>query len=205
MTTIIVNFVGAALICGILWHFFRSRPSIEARAEAIDGHAEITVVVKGGYHPEVLRVATGLPVRVHFRREETSACSEEVVFPEFGVRRELPAFETTTIVLPSAKAGRYRFACGMDMLHGTLVVGDVPETTAAVASPTTGGDEQTEIDPMCGMTVRPSRAAAVSEKDGRTIYFCSRGCKERFDRGEVGPPPGHGAVTSMPIRLERKR
>ena len=36
-------------------------------------------------------------------------------------------------------------------------------------------------DPVCGMTVEESDAAATSEYDGRTYYFCSRGCKEQFD------------------------
>src|SRR5699024_4338439 len=37
------------------------------------------------------------------------------------------------------------------------------------------------VDPVCGMTVDPMRAAAVSERDGKTYYFCSQSCKERFD------------------------
>jgi len=36
------------------------------------------------------------------------------------------------------------------------------------------------IDPVCGMTVEPDTAAAAWEHDGRTYYFCSVGCMERF-------------------------
>ena len=36
-------------------------------------------------------------------------------------------------------------------------------------------------DPVCGMTVEESEAAATSEYDGRTYYFCSKDCKEEFD------------------------
>ncbi|MBV8519233.1 MAG: heavy metal translocating P-type ATPase [Acidobacteria bacterium] len=36
-------------------------------------------------------------------------------------------------------------------------------------------------DPVCGMTVDPARAAGSSEYDGQTFYFCSRGCKQKFD------------------------
>jgi Cu+-exporting ATPase len=38
-----------------------------------------------------------------------------------------------------------------------------------------------EKDPVCGMTVDPARAAGISQHDGRTYYFCSKGCKARFD------------------------
>jgi cobalt/nickel transport system ATP-binding protein len=35
-------------------------------------------------------------------------------------------------------------------------------------------------DPVCGMTVTPETAAAAWEHDGRTYYFCSVSCFERF-------------------------
>lgn len=36
-------------------------------------------------------------------------------------------------------------------------------------------------DPVCGMNVEPERAAGQSEYQGQTYYFCSPGCKRRFD------------------------
>jgi Cu+-exporting ATPase len=36
-------------------------------------------------------------------------------------------------------------------------------------------------DPVCGMDVEPATAAAKSERNGKTYYFCSPGCKEKFD------------------------
>ena len=37
------------------------------------------------------------------------------------------------------------------------------------------------VDPVCGMTIDPSTAAATREHDGTTFYFCSTGCAEAFD------------------------
>ena len=37
-------------------------------------------------------------------------------------------------------------------------------------------------DPVCGMDVDPKSAAATSEYQGTTYYFCSPGCKRDFDR-----------------------
>src|SRR5258708_29333471 len=37
-------------------------------------------------------------------------------------------------------------------------------------------------DPVCGMTVVPEKAAAKLEHAGKTYYFCSKGCAERFSR-----------------------
>ena len=38
------------------------------------------------------------------------------------------------------------------------------------------------LDPVCKMEVVLLEAAAQSEYDGLTFYFCSLACKERFDR-----------------------
>jgi uncharacterized protein len=45
------------------------------------------------------------------------------------------------------------------------------------SAPTAGS----AIDPVCGMSVDPSSAAAHRVHDGRDIYFCNPGCAERFD------------------------
>ncbi|HKQ52226.1 MAG TPA: heavy metal translocating P-type ATPase, partial [Pyrinomonadaceae bacterium] len=47
--------------------------------------------------------------------------------------------------------------------------------------------ETRAIDPVCGMTVDPARTAGTSERDGETYYFCSLGCKQRFDAGGLEP------------------
>lgn len=46
-------------------------------------------------------------------------------------------------------------------------------------------DERNEAtDPVCGMTVEPDVARAkglISEHEGKTYYFCARGCKLDFE------------------------
>jgi plastocyanin len=83
--------------------------------------AQATIVVHGGYEPSVVRVKAGQPVRLIFDRQETSGCSEEVVFADFGIRRFLPANQQTVIEVTPPKAGVYAFTCGMGMLRGKLV------------------------------------------------------------------------------------
>ncbi len=36
-------------------------------------------------------------------------------------------------------------------------------------------------DPICGMEVDEGTAAGKSEHEGRAYYFCSAGCKAKFD------------------------
>jgi Cu+-exporting ATPase len=46
-----------------------------------------------------------------------------------------------------------------------------------------------EIDPVCGMSVDPARAAGSSRIGGRTFYFCSASCKQKFDANQPAPKP----------------
>jgi Cu+-exporting ATPase len=38
-----------------------------------------------------------------------------------------------------------------------------------------------ERDVVCGMQIDPAKAAGTSEVNGKTYYFCSKGCKAKFD------------------------
>ena len=47
---------------------------------------------------------------------------------------------------------------------------------------TIASEEDTmERDVVCGMQVDPAKAAATSEYNGKTYYFCSASCKAKFD------------------------
>jgi plastocyanin domain-containing protein len=85
------------------------------------------VTVKGGYSPATIRVPAGRPVRLVFDRQESSGCSEEVVFPDFGLKRYLPAFQRTTLEVTAPAPGTYEFTCGMGMLRGRLIAEPVAE------------------------------------------------------------------------------
>ena len=52
------------------------------------------------------------------------------------------------------------------------------------------------IDPVCGMTVEPAKAAARRTRDGREIYFCAPGCAASFDRD----PASYDAPAAAPWR-----
>ncbi len=92
----------------------RNRPPIPAPATRIR--------VRGGYHPDTVYAHVGEPLRLTFRREETGACSERVVFPDFGKSAMLPAYQDVTIEFKPERAGAYEFTCQMGMLHGQLIV-----------------------------------------------------------------------------------
>ncbi len=78
--------------------------------------------MNGGYHPDTVEVELGQPAQITFRREDDAACSEQVVFADFGVTTSLALNEDVTVELHPEQPGDYAFTCGMGMLRGTLTV-----------------------------------------------------------------------------------
>jgi plastocyanin domain-containing protein len=118
---VLVLIAGIIAIAAVNWWFFAGHRPAHA-ASAVDGIQELTVVVDGGYSPSALLAQAGVPLRLTFDRRDRSGCSEEVVLPDFGIRRFLPSGAKTAIELPAPSAGRYEFTCGMGMLRGSLTV-----------------------------------------------------------------------------------
>lgn len=112
----VVIAAGLAGIGLVNWYFFMA-----GRVAAVADGTQVLITVDGGYSPATIRARAGQQLRLVFDRRDTSSCSEEVVFPDFGVRRFLPHGEKTTIEITPPKPGRYDFMCGMSMLRGTVI------------------------------------------------------------------------------------
>lgn len=113
---------GLAVVVFLYFFFFGRRRETSAR-RAVGGQ-EVTVVVSGGYRPDVVVAKKGVPLRITFDRREDNPCSDEVVLPEFKIRRRLPAFAKTEVTVVPERTGDFPFSCGMNMLHGMIRVVD---------------------------------------------------------------------------------
>ena len=96
---------------------------------------QVGVRVRGGYQPSVIYATAGKPIRIVFHREETTACSASVVFPDFGKSATLPPYEDVAVELVPRRPGEYAFTCQAGILTGLLVVldaasgiGDLPRS-----------------------------------------------------------------------------
>jgi plastocyanin domain-containing protein len=118
---VLVILGGIAAIVWVNWYFLLAGRQASEAVVGAGGMQEVRIRVAGGYDPAHVRVRRG-PVRLVFDRQETSGCSEEVVLPELGIRRYLPANEETVIEFTPERAGRYEFTCGMSMLRGSVTV-----------------------------------------------------------------------------------
>lgn len=81
--------------------------------------ARVTITAQG-FEPATVSLRAGSPARVTFLRTTDNTCAKEVVIPSLGIRRVLP-LDTAVEVEFTPKAGQLEFACGMNMLRGSLV------------------------------------------------------------------------------------
>lgn len=121
ISTILINVVGLALIAWIVWYFWLYRKE-GVQVTEVAGVQQVPITVKGGYDPDVIVVKHGKPVRLLFNRQESSMCSEMVVFDKIGKSAKLPEGETVAVEFTPEEVGEIPFQCQMGMLRGKVVV-----------------------------------------------------------------------------------
>lgn len=75
-----------------------------------------------GYQPAKIELKSGEAVKLAFYRVDSKNCGDVVEFPALHIKKELPAGKTTVVELPAMQKGTLRFACGMGMMKGELVI-----------------------------------------------------------------------------------
>ncbi len=114
---IIVTIVGLAGIIFTYWFFLMKKENVvEATSDSVD------IMVDGGYTPEVISIPQGKITKLNFFRKDPSGCLEEVVLPDFKVKKYLPVNKTTAIEITPQKKGEFVYSCGMNMFHGKIIV-----------------------------------------------------------------------------------
>jgi Cu+-exporting ATPase len=177
--------IGAvSLIAFLVWFFFGPKKIGVAAVAA--GIQEAAITVKGGYAPDVIRVRQGMPVRLLFDRQESGECTSRVVFPDFAVAAALPAYERTAVEFTPDKAGRFGFACGMNMVRGTLEV----EPAALPGGSATG-------DTALPSTVRTMSSAYAAES--LVAEQDSEATERRSEIADLSRRVLFGAVLSLPV------
>ncbi|HEX6977197.1 MAG TPA: cupredoxin domain-containing protein [Patescibacteria group bacterium] len=115
MEKFLVTILGLILISFIYWFFFGKKEEVKAEGET-------TIVVEGGYKPSVIKVKKGKPVELKFIRKDPNSCLEEIVIPDFKIKKYLPMNEEVKIEITPKEVGEIVFHCGMHMYEGKVVV-----------------------------------------------------------------------------------
>lgn len=112
-----------ALLLTMLAAVFLAPASADAQSRKSARSQSAKVVIGNyGYDPASIRLKRGVPAKVTFLRVSESTCATEVVFADYGIRRELPLNQAVTVSFTPRKAGEFAFTCGMNMHRGKLIV-----------------------------------------------------------------------------------
>ena len=79
-------------------------------------------VDSSGFNPGTVNAKAGEQLDLVFTRTTEKTCGTEVVIASTGKKYDLPLNEPVAVAFNAEKAGTVGFACGMDMLKGSIVV-----------------------------------------------------------------------------------
>jgi plastocyanin domain-containing protein len=79
-------------------------------------------VTQEGFVPAEIKARAGKPVKLVVTRKVDRTCATEIVIKDFGINKPLPLNQPVEVTFTPSKAGKYRFACGMDMIAGVILV-----------------------------------------------------------------------------------
>jgi len=116
MDKLIITFGGAGLIGFVWWFFFGKNNEAVAAGETID------ILVNGGYKPENIKIKNGKTTKLIFERRDTNPCLEEIIIPDFKIKKYLPLGKPVEVEITPTQNGEFGFHCGMNMFHGKIVV-----------------------------------------------------------------------------------
>jgi plastocyanin domain-containing protein len=79
-------------------------------------------ITERGFEPVSLKLRRGVQARITFLRTTDQTCATEIVLRDFDIRRALPLNQPVVVTLTPKTKGEFSFTCGMNMMHGKLIV-----------------------------------------------------------------------------------
>jgi plastocyanin domain-containing protein len=79
-------------------------------------------VTEKGFEPSSIDVKPGVPVTLKVTRKTDSTCATKIQIQSKSIKRDLPLNTEVKINLGKLEKGEIRFACGMDMITGKIIV-----------------------------------------------------------------------------------
>jgi plastocyanin domain-containing protein len=113
---VIVAIGGVIGIIFTYWFFLMKKDKVVKASDSID------IIVDGGYNPSTISIPKGKTTKINFNRKDPSGCLEEVILPDFKIRKFLPLNKRISVELTPKKRGEFGFECGMGMFHGKIIV-----------------------------------------------------------------------------------
>jgi plastocyanin domain-containing protein len=79
-------------------------------------------VTATGFEPSEIKVKPGTHLVLKVTRTTDETCATQIKVTEKKIKKELPLNKEVVIDLGTLKKGDVKFACGMDMISGHIVI-----------------------------------------------------------------------------------
>jgi len=82
-------------------------------------------VTENGFEPDDIKVAKGEPITFVFERKTDKTCAKEVIIhvdDDNKIEKKLPLDEPVEVAITFPTSGDVTYACGMDMIKGSIHV-----------------------------------------------------------------------------------
>lgn len=96
-------------------------PASHRTARHHEQRIAITVTSKG-FEPSTVHAKAGEPILLVVTRKTEQTCAKEIVIARAKIHRPLPLNQPVFIRVAPQRVGTLRYACGMDMVAGQLVI-----------------------------------------------------------------------------------
>lgn len=97
----------------------------EPKAATVDGARFEVKVTEKGFEPDDISLPAGKLVTIVFERKTEQTCAKEVVIKMADgskIEKQLPMNTPVEVAATFPTAGKLGYACGMDMIKGTITV-----------------------------------------------------------------------------------
>lgn len=109
------------LVALVLAGFLGSNAIAEAKKDSPKTKVQLAVT-ESGFEPKSIDVKPGSDVVLEVTRKTDVTCSTQIQIPAKKIKKDLPLNKPVTIALGRLEKGEIRFACGMDMDSGQILV-----------------------------------------------------------------------------------
>jgi plastocyanin domain-containing protein len=79
-------------------------------------------VTDQGFVPAAVNIPSGRPVTLAVTRKTDKTCATELILKDYAIDLKLPLNQTVEATFTPTQPGELRYACGMDMITGILIV-----------------------------------------------------------------------------------
>lgn len=110
------------LVLFALGSYIQTSAQTKHRSVKPKQQAATVVINEQGFSRTSISLRRGVLTHITFLRQTEATCATSIRISDYGIDRELPLNTPVVVTFTPVSSGEVGFSCGMNMLHGKLIV-----------------------------------------------------------------------------------